>query len=95
MQEFKRYPRLNSFLARFVRDKKLTPLERMSNRLGYMGTGFIMISPYLLPYDGVGAYTYIAGAILSTPQVWLARQWNLVIVNANLLVGYGAYIFGS
>ena len=95
MQEFKRYPRLNRFLARFVRDKKLTPLERMSNRLGYMGTGFIMISPYLLPYDGVGAYTYIIGAILSTPQVWLARQWNLVIVNANLLVGYGAYIFGS
>ena len=94
MSEFKRYPRLNIFLARFVRDKKLTPLERMSNRLGYMGTGFIMISPYLLPYDGLGAYTYIAGAILSTPQVWLARQWNLVIVNANLLVGYGAYIFG-
>ena len=95
MSEFKRYPRLNKFLTKFVRDKKLTPLERMSNRLGYMGTGFIMISPYLLPYDGVGAYTYIAGAILSTPQVWLARQWNLVIVNANLLVGYGAYIFGS
>ena len=95
MSEFKRYPRLNKFLTKFVRDKKLTPLERMSNRLGYMGTGFIMISPYLLPYDGVGAYTYIAGAILSTPQVWLARQWNLVVVNANLLVGYGAYIFGS
>ena len=95
MSEFKRYPRLNKLLTKLVRDKKLTPLERMSNRLGYMGTGFIMISPYLLPYDGVGAYTYIAGAILSTPQVWLARQWNLVIVNANLLVGYGAYIFGS
>ena len=95
MSEFKRYPRLNKLLTKLVRDKKLTPLERMSNRLGYMGTGFIMISPYLLPYDGVGAYTYIAGAILSTPQVWLARQWNLVVVNANLLVGYGAYIFGS
>ena len=95
MNEYKRYPRLNRFLARLVRDKKLTPLERMTNRLGYMGTGFIMSSPYLLPYDHIGVYTYLIGATLSIPQVWLARQWNLVIVNINLLIGYGAYLVGS
>ena len=87
------YPVLNRILKVFVLDKKLTPLERLGNRLGYMGTAFIMISPYLLPYDGIGAYTYLIGAVLSLPQVWIAKQWNLVVVNLNLLVGYGVYLF--
>lgn len=91
--QYKRYPKLNSFLQRFVSDKTLTPLERMCNRFGYLGTGFIMTSPYLLEYDHLGGYTYIAGALFSIPQVWLARQWNLVAVNMNLLVGYGLYIY--
>lgn len=93
-KKYKRYPKLNKFLKRFVADKKLTPLERMGNRLGYMGTAFIMMSPYLLPY-GIGAYTYLAGALFSLPQVWIAKQWNLVTVNLNLLIGYGIYIFNS
>jgi len=88
------YPVLNRILAAFVVDKKLTPLERLGNRLGYMGTAFIMISPYLLVY-GIGAYTYIIGALLSIPQVWIAKQWNLVTVNVNLLLGYGLYIFNN
>jgi hypothetical protein len=91
-QKQKQYPRLNKILKVFVLDKKLTPVERLGNRLGYMGTAFIMMSPYLLPYDGIGAYTYLAGALLSIPQVWNAKQWNLVIVNLNLLLGYGLYI---
>jgi len=89
------YPRLNKILKVFVLDKKLTPIERLGNRLGYMGTAFIMMSPYLLPYDGIGAYTYLAGALLSIPQVWNAKQWNLVIVNLNLLLGYGLYIINQ
>ena len=87
------YPALNKILKAFVLDKKLTPLESLGNRLGYMGTAFIMVSPYLLPYDGIGAYTYLVGAVLSLPQVWIAKQWNLVVVNLNLLVGYGVYLF--
>lgn len=89
----KKYKKLNRFLSRFVLDKKLTPVERIANRAGYMGTGFIMVSPYLLQYDNLGAYTYIAGALLSIPQVWVAKQWNLVAINFNLLIGYGLYIF--
>ena len=54
-----------------------------------------MMSPYLLQYDNLGAYTYLIGAILSLPQVWLAKQWNLVFINFNLLIGYGLYIFNS
>jgi hypothetical protein len=82
-----------SFLRFLVLQRKLSPAERMGNRLGYMGTAFIMMSPYLLQYDGFGAYTYLTGAVLSIPQVWIAKQWNLVVVNLNLLVGYGVYIF--
>ena len=81
------------FLRLLVKQRKLSPAERIVNRLGYMGTAFIMMSPYLLPYYNVGAYTYITGALLSLPQVWLAKQWNLVVVNFNLLVGYGSYLF--
>ena len=76
-----------------VLERKLTPIERMANRLGYMGSAFIILSPYLLPYDNLGAYTYLIGAILSLPQVWIAKQWNLVLINFNLLIGYGIYIF--
>ncbi len=76
-----------------VKERRLTPVERLANRSGYMGSAFIMMSPYLLPYDGVGAYTYLLGALFSLPQVWLAKQWNIVIVNFNLLIGYGLYIF--
>jgi hypothetical protein len=81
------------FLRMLVKQRELTAAERLGNRLGYMGTAFIMMSPYLLKYDDLGAYTYLAGAILSLPQVWLAKQWNLVTVNLNLLIGYGLYIF--
>ena len=85
----------NRVLRMMVQERRLTPMERLGNRLGYMGSAFIMTSPYLLPYDNIGAYTYLIGAVLSTPQVWLAKQWNLVIINANLLVGYGLYISNS
>lgn len=81
------------FLRYLVKQRQLTPAEKLGNRLGYMGTAFIMMSPYLLPYDNLGAYTYLVGACLSLPQVWLAKQWNLVVVNFNLLIGYGSYLF--
>lgn len=82
----------NWVLRLLVKQRRLTPAERLGNRLGYMGTAFIMLSPYLLKYDDLGAYTYLIGAVLSIPQVWLAKQWNLVIVNMNLLIGYGLYL---
>ena len=76
-----------------VVERKLTPVERMANRLGYMGSAFIMVSPYLLPYDNIGAYTYLVGAVLSVPQTITLKAWNIFIINLNLLVGYGVYIW--
>lgn len=78
-----------------VLERKLTPVERMANRLGYMGSAFIMVSPYLLPYDNIGAYTYLVGAVLSVPQTITLKAWNIFIINLNLLVGYGVYIWKS
>lgn len=80
-------------LESMVVERKLTPVERMANRLGYMGSAFIMVSPYLLPYDNIGAYTYLVGAILSVPQTITLKAWNIFIINLNLLVGYGIYIW--
>ena len=74
-----------------VQDRRLTAKERIANRLGYMGTAFIMMSPYLLPYEGIGVITYIIGGILSIHQVWVAKQWNLVLVNLNVSIGYLIY----
>jgi hypothetical protein len=82
-------------LKSLVKQRKLTPLERISNRLGYMGAAFIMMSPYLLPYGNVGAITYIIGGILAIPQVWIAKQWNLVIVNINVTIGYIIYLYAT
>jgi len=79
-------------LKALVKERKLSPAERLSNRLGYMGAAFIMISPYLLP-DAIGALTYIIGGILSLPQVFVAKQWNLVIVNLNVTFGYLIYLY--
>ena len=83
---------MKTFLRLLVQERKLTPIERLSNRSGYMGSAFIMMSPYLLSSDNIGAYTYIIGAVLTLPQVWVAKQWNIVALNLNLIVGYGLYI---
>ena len=82
-----------SYLRLLVHDRRLSAKERIANRLGYFGTAFIMISPYLLPYGNIGAITYVIGGIVCIPQVWVAKQWNLVVINLNVIIGYGIYIF--
>ena len=82
------------FLRTLVQDRRLSAVERISNRLGYMGAAFIMISPYLLP-NTIGAVTYVIGGLLAIPQVWVAKQWNLVIVNLNVTLGYLIYLYNA
>lgn len=82
-----------SFLRLLIHDRRLTAKERISNRLGYMGTAFIMMSPYLLSYGNIGAITYVIGGVLSMPQVFVAKQWNLVAVNLNVTIGYLIYLY--
>ena len=79
-------------LGKLVKDRRLTVNERLSGRLGYMGIAFIMIGPYILNYGNLGAISYIIGGILCTPQVVVAKQWNLVAVNVNVIIGYIIYL---
>jgi len=81
------------WLRALVKERKLSPLERLSSRLGYMGSAFIMLAPYILNQGGVGAVIYIMGGLLLLPQVWIAKQWNLVIININLVIGYLIYLY--
>ena len=83
----------SSLLRSLVIDRRLSAVERISNRLGYMGTAFIMMSPYLLNNGYIGATTYVIGGILSIPQVFVAKQWNLVAVNLNVTIGYLIYLY--
>ena len=52
-----------------------------------MGTAFMMMSPHLLP-DQMGMVTYIIAGVISIPQVFVAKQWNLVAVTLNVAIAY-------
>ena len=47
----------------------------------------MMMSPHLLP-DKTGMVTYIIVGVISIPQVFVAKQWNLVAVNLNVVIAY-------
>ena len=85
----------SDFFKKLVKDRRLTVNERLSGRLGYMGTAFIMIRPYILSYGNLGAISYIIGGVLCTPQVIVAKQWNLVAVNVNVIIGYIIYLISN
>jgi len=57
-----------------------------------MGTAFMMMSPHLLP-DQTGIITYMIAGIISIPQVFVAKQWNLVAVNLNVAIAYTILYF--
>ena len=71
-----------------MRNKALTNKERYSIRLGYMGTGMLIVAPYLVE-TSIGQWLYIIAGVLLTPQVVVAKQWNLVILNMNMIIAYG------
>ena len=87
--EFRWY---RSFLRYLVKSRKLSPIERIGNRLGYMGTGFFVTAPHMLP-DTVGVVIYFLAGLFCIPQVWVAKQWNLVIVNLNVMIAYALLFF--
>ena len=84
--------KLNEILKKFVKHKKLKPVERLANRLGYMGTGFFITAPHLLP-ETPGVIIYFLAGLFSLPQVWVAKQWNLVLVNMNVMAAYAILFF--
>ena len=82
-----------NFLKLLVKNRRISAKERLAQRLGYMGTAFIMMGPYVISYGNMGSIIYVVGGILCVPQVWLAKQWNLVAVNINVIIGYSLYLY--
>ena len=66
-----------------VRERKLTPLERLSSRIGYMGAGFLVAGQWTL-----NPYLFIIGFLCVMIQTTVRRQWNLVILQLNGLVAW-------
>ena len=77
-------------LRLMVRDKRLTPVERLSTRLGYMGTGCLIAGQWT-----VEPILFIMGFICVLIQVLSRRQWNLVILQLNGLVAWTIHFFNN
>ena len=71
------------FLKGLVKQRRLRPAERISNRLGYMGSGFLIAAQWTIQPE-----LYIAGFILVVIQTASRKQWNLVALNINGLIAW-------
>lgn len=78
MGKFKR-----SWLKNLVRDRRLTPKERLSSRIGYMGAGFLIAAQWTIE-----PMLYIFGFTCVLIQVIVRKQWNLVALNVNGLIAW-------
>tara|TARA_R100000734_G_scaffold18179_1_gene14880 strand:- start:274 stop:519 length:246 start_codon:yes stop_codon:yes gene_type:complete len=67
--------------------KKLTPLEKMSTRIGYMGAGFLVAAQWTIE-----PMLYIAGFICVMIQTAARKQWNLVALNINGLFAWTKHL---
>ena len=66
-----------------VRNRKLTPSERLASRIGYMGAGFLVAAQWT-----VEPVLYIVGFCCVLIQVASRKQWNLVALNINGLIAW-------
>ena len=66
-----------------MRQKRLTPQERLASRIGYMGAGFLVAAQWTIE-----PALYIIGFSCVLVQVAQRKQWNLVALNINGLVAW-------
>ena len=75
---------MNRRILKFlVRNRHLTPTERLASRIGYMGAGFLVAAQWT-----VEPMLYIAGFCCVLVQVATRKQWNLVALNINGLIAW-------
>ena len=77
-------------LRLMVRDRRLSPAERMATRVGYMGTGFLIAGQWT-----VEPALFIIGFICVLIQVLSRRQWNLVVLQLNGLIAWTIHFFNN
>tara|TARA_Y100001972_G_scaffold67492_1_gene82304 strand:+ start:273 stop:515 length:243 start_codon:yes stop_codon:yes gene_type:complete len=79
---------MKKILKKMVRDRRLTPAERMASRVGYMGAGFLIAAQWTIE-----PALYIVGFICVLIQVIVRKQWNLVALNVNGLFAWIKHYF--
>ena len=72
-----------TWLRSLVRQKRLTPQERLATRIGYMGAGFLIAAQWT-----IDPKLYIFGFICVMIQTAARKQWNLVALNINGLMAW-------
>ena len=77
-----------NILKSLVRNRRLTPVERLGARVGYMGAGFLIAAQWTIE-----PALYIIGFICVLIQVTVRKQWNLVVLNVNGLIAWLKHFF--
>ena len=70
-------------IDKLVRNRRLTPSEKLASRIGYMGAGFLVAAQWTIE-----PMLYIVGFCCVLIQVALRKQWNLVALNINGLMAW-------
>ena len=77
-------------------NNKNNPLQReipnLVNSLVWLGTGCLLVAPYLLSYR-IGFALGAIGVLLITPPIYKNKQWNLFILNISCFIGYTLQFF--
>jgi hypothetical protein len=71
------------WLQHLVRNRQITPLERLGARIGYLGAGLLIAAQWT-----VEPPLYIAGFLCVLVQTSIRKQWNLVVLQLNGLVAW-------
>ena len=79
--------KIKNILKSLVRERKLTPKERLAARVGYMGAGLLIAAQWT-----VEPSLYIAGFICVLIQTTVRKQWNLVALQINGLVAWISHL---
>ena len=72
-----------SWLHYLVRNRRLTPIERIGVRIGYLGAGLLIAAQWTIEPT-----LYISGFLCVLVQTSIRKQWNLVVLQLNGLVAW-------
>jgi len=79
--------KVKNILNSLVRERRITPKERLAARIGYMGAGLLIAAQWTIEPS-----LYIAGFICVLIQTTVRKQWNLVALQINGLVAWIAHL---
>ncbi len=82
--------RWTAILSAMVKERKLTPVERLSNRIGYMGAGMLVAAQWTL-----NPFLFIIGFIFVMIQTTVRKQWNLVLLQLNGLIAWTLHLING